>query len=121
MHTSTITPSTPNSVYFKQQITNYPEIDLFEDEKNVLLGIELTLFSYEHAVSDFETLLEQICGTHFRYEVLSITEDCKMTVFVRPREHCLVEGGMMYKSAGSIIKDVFARGFLIQAMNAIVD
>lgn len=121
MQTSTITSSTPSTVYFPKPTSPLPEIDLFENEENILLGVELTVFSYDHPVSDFEPILEDICGTHFMYEVLSITEDCKMTVFVRPRQHCLVNGGMMYKSAGSIIKDVFARGFLIQSMNAIVN
>ena len=96
-------------------------LKVFDTEKSTLKGIELSIFSYQIPMGEYEMFLKEVCGTHFQYELRRVSHDGVMTIFISPKEFCLVEGGMMYKSACCIISDLMNRGFFIQSMNAIVE
>lgn len=86
---------------------------------SILKGIDVSLFSYQVSLDNYENKIKEVCGTHFEYRISSISDEGAMTVFISPKEFCLVDGGMMYKSAGSIIADFIEKGFLIKDMRAI--
>ena len=96
-------------------------LKVFDAQGSILKGIELSIFSYQIHIDEYERCLREVCGTHFQYERRWVSHKGVMTVFISPRDFCLVEGGMMYKSAGSIISDLLNEGFFIQSMNAIVE
>lgn len=119
MYTQTL--STPafinNSQRSKELGTSFWNYENIEG--STLKGIELSLFSFQVSLKDYESLLEKVCGTHFQYQILSISEVGAMTVYISPEDYCLIEGGMMYKSAGNIISELVKRGLLIKGMRTI--
>lgn len=88
------------------------------DVNSTLKAVEVDLFSYQLDASDFELKLLEICGNQFKYEKKQ-TSDIHTTFYITPEDHCLVEGGMMYKSAGSILADLTSHGFLIKGFRTI--
>lgn len=86
---------------------------------NILKGIELDLFSYHLAENDFENKLAEACGQHFICEL--IKKDVKhSTYYITPQEYSLVNGGMLYKSAGNIVSKLTNKGILIAGMREVI-
>lgn len=85
---------------------------------STLKAVEVDLFSYQLDAADFELKLREICGNQFKYEKKHSTE-IYTTFYITPEDHCLVEGGMMYKSAGSILADLTSHGFLIKGFRTV--
>ena len=83
-----------------------------------LKGIELSLFSYQIDPVRYHRIFSEVCGTHFHYRI-TIQHDSSLRVLVAPHDHCLVEGGMMYTSAGYIMATLHERGFLIRGYQTI--
>ena len=77
-------------------------------------GIEVDLFSYSLAPDKFQGVIETVCGEHFEVVLQPEVSDDYATFYIAPKEYCLVDGGMMYTSAGSIISKLISRGFLIK-------
>lgn len=79
----------------------------------VLAGIEVDVFSHKINNDHFESVLQETCGSHFSFKKIRIAPDTN-TFYIRPLEHCLVEGGMMYTSAISIISSLSSKGLLVK-------
>ncbi|MCR9172621.1 MAG: hypothetical protein NXI10_09025 [bacterium] len=77
-------------------------------------GIEVDLFSYSIAPDKFEDEVKNVCGEHFYVHLQSDVSEDYATFYITPKDYCLVDGGMMYTSAGSIISELITRGFLIK-------
>ncbi len=105
----------------KGQSMHPGNLRMFETGDSTLKAVELSLFSYQLPFTGYESFLKEVCGTAFRYEIKSVSEEGVMTVLIAPHDFCLVEGGMLYKSAGSIISSLIENGFLIHAMATVVE
>lgn len=77
-------------------------------------GIEVDLFSYTIAPDNFQKSIAAICGEHFDVVLQPEVSEDYATFYIAPKDYCLVEGGMMYTSAGSIMSELISRGFLIR-------
>lgn len=86
---------------------------------NVLKGIELDLFSYQLNEDDFVKKLREACGTHFMCELVS-NDEKHSTYYITPHEYSLVNGGMLYKSAGNIVSKLSDKGILIAGMREVI-
>ncbi|XOV68487.1 MAG: hypothetical protein ACFHU9_04770 [Fluviicola sp.] len=80
----------------------------------IFRGIEVDLFSYTVAPDRFQEIIQSVCGEHFDVRLQPEVSEDFATYYIAPKEYCLVEGGMMYSSAGSIISELISRGFLIK-------
>lgn len=77
-------------------------------------GIEVDLFSYTIAPDKFHEIIQFVCGEHFDVKLQPEAKEDYVTYYIAPKDSCLVDGGMMYSSAGSIISALISRGFLIK-------
>ncbi len=121
MYTQALQSGLSNSFLTSKGISSEPISELGDVETNILKGIELSLFSYRVSLKDYESTLKEVCNTHFQYQILSVSEAGVMTVYISPEDYCLVDGGMMYKSAGSIISELVKRSLLIKGMRTVED
>lgn len=79
----------------------------------VLKGIEIDVFSHKINNDHFENVIQETCGSHFSFSKIRVAKDAN-TFYIRPLDHCLVEGGMMYTSAISIISSLSVKGLLVK-------
>lgn len=84
-----------------------------------LSAIELRLFSYNIDEENFQQVIEAVAGNHFIVTKIEEKHNEFSTFRIAPQDYCLIEGGMMYTSAGSIISELISRGFLIKGYNAL--
>lgn len=88
--------------------------------KKKLKAVELDLFSYRVPVSEFEGVLAKVCGQQFKFDKLNNDIGHSGSFMIAPQDHCLVDGGMMYTSAASIVKQLSEKGLLIMRYKAII-
>lgn len=85
-----------------------------DSSRETFVGIEIDLFSYSIAPDNFLSTIQSVCGEHFDVQLQPEVSDKFTTIYIAPKEYCLVDGGMMYSSAGSIISNLVSKGFLIK-------
>lgn len=82
-----------------------------------LKGIEVDLFSYKVSSCSIEKLINESCGQHFEVSQLNSSQ---FSFHIQPKDYCLVNGGMMYTSAGTIVSSLNSKGVLVKELRAIV-
>jgi hypothetical protein len=80
----------------------------------ILKGMEIDIFSHQVNNDLFENVLSEICSTNFGFKKIRIAP-CTSTFYISPMDHCLVEGGMMYTSAISILSSLSSKGILVKS------
>jgi len=106
---------------FKTNSTKFQKADdvinsVFSNNNHVLSHIDVVVMKHQFITSNIEFICREICNTHFEYQIESYENNSSHKISIRPKEHCLVEGGMMYKSAGSIISKMIENGLMIKTM-----
>lgn len=88
-------------------------------KSNVLKGIELDIFSYQLNEQQLVDRLNEACGAHFICKRIKQDEK-NSTFYITPHEYALVNGGMLYKSAGNIVSKLTSKGILIAGMREVI-
>lgn len=89
-------------------------------EQRILKGIEIDVFSYRIPESRFKQVLDEVCGEHCNIDDLPTkARKPSASFFITPKDFCLVDGGMMYTSAMSILSQLTSKGLLIQEFRTI--
>lgn len=83
-------------------------------ESKPFKGIEVDLFSHNIPQEDFNNLITEVAGNHFDVTRQPDVEDSYATFYIAPKDYALIEGGMMYTTAGRIITDLISKGLLIK-------
>ncbi len=84
-----------------------------EDGKS-LKGIEIDLFSHKIHEGNYQRVISQVVGEHFTVIRQPDVSEAYATFSIFPKDYALIEGGMMYTTAGRMVSDLINRGFLIQ-------
>lgn len=97
-------------------------VKMFSDstaEEEILKGVEVELLQHTPSGPAHERILSEICGAHFFFKTLRAGKS-SIVYYIRPFDHSLVNGGMMYTSAGSLISAIISRGLLLKNVRTIV-
>lgn len=84
------------------------------EESKAFKAIEVDLFSYNVHEGNYQRVIAQVAGDHFTVVRQPDVSESYATFCIAPKDYALVDGGMMYTTAGRIIADLIGRGFLIQ-------
>lgn len=92
------------------------ELSFSYDDRDILRGITLKLFSESPNITE---RTKAIIGNHFICKIEQLdTQSIRVTIC--PKEYCLVNGGMMYKTAGTIIANLISNGIFVRSMDTII-
>jgi hypothetical protein len=83
-------------------------------ESKPFKGIEVDLFSHTIIQEDFCDLISEVAGNHFDIVRQPGADKSYATFYIAPKDYALIEGGMMYTTAGRIITDLISKGLLIK-------
>lgn len=108
MHTSTLSRAKEKSDKLST---------LFTPDGDTLQGIVLSLVSPDPEIIDRIT---EVIGGHFHLEFGLFSEN-SVSVTIKPKDYCLVDGGMMFRTAGCIITRLLDHGIFIQSMDTILE
>lgn len=91
------------------------------DTAPCLSSIVLEVFSYRYSKGELKECLKQICGQAFTFRIVEEFNPSvpKLKVHLAPQEYCLVNGGMMFTSAGALISDMHQKGLCISHVKMI--
>jgi hypothetical protein len=103
-----------------QLVVNGFETDLKKDDTSrKMIGVEVDLFSYKVPATKFEHVLAEVCGEQFDFDALDGHSNETVSFFITPKDYCLVDGGMMYTSAVSILKKITDKGLLVEEFRTV--